>query len=237
MIVVSPSKNRLDYTIDKVFDVPMEIVVEPQDAEKYNGRVGANKMVVMDANDKGFGYVMDFIVKHYYAKGERYVLFADDDIFGLKDRAGKKVDTATMIAEGEEIMKKKGYAQLMVSFSGHNWFVKDKVKEKVGCWGMIFLDVKQIMEAGGYDTRLKIFNDWDMSARLIASGRKVACWYDYKFEHKMKSKNGGAMAYYKDENFMKVQCGYMIRRYGDKIKVIFSEAHDQFEIRFNWRKL
>jgi hypothetical protein len=235
--IVSPSKNRLDYTIDKVFPL-VDIICEPQDAEKYRERVGENALIVMPENDKGFGYVMDFLVRHYHLAGQKYILFADDDIYGLKQRNGKPVDLNRFLFEAEEIMRKENYAQLMVSFAGHNWYVKDqKFKEKVGAWGMVFLDVEKITEIGGYDTRLKIFNDWDLSAKLIVRGFKTACWYDYMFLHKMKSKDGGAMGYYKDSDFMKVQCGYMLKRYGDKVKVIFHKKHNQFEVRFKWNKL
>lgn len=237
--VASPSKNRLNYTIDKVFDdYPIDIFVEPQDEKAYKERIRPiDTLIVIPENDKGFGYVCDYIAKYYKRIGIRHYLFADDDVFGIRSRKGAKIDIRKMLSEAEREMLRGGYAQMMISFGGHNWYVKEKFKENVGCWCMIFIDSNKIERSGGYDTHLKIFNDWDMSARLLTSGFKTACWYEYKFLHKMKSNMGGAMAYYTDDNFMKTQCGYLLKRYGENIRVIFHQTHNLYEVRFKWKKL
>jgi hypothetical protein len=237
MRIVVPSKNRIDYTIDKVLGKDMTLFLEPQDKEKYKERTEGSQVVIIPKDNMGFGYVLKYIVDWCYSRGERYILFADDDIFGLKRKDKKEFSVSDFLLEAEKIMKENYYAQLMISFSGHNWYYKERIKERIGAWGMVLLDLKQITEIGNYDSCLKIFSDWDISARLISKGKKVACLYDYMFLHKMKSKDGGAMEYYKNNNFMKVNCLYMKKKYREKVKIIFHKEHNQFEIRFNWKKL
>jgi hypothetical protein len=236
--VVSPSKNRLDFTIVKVLGDVVTLFVEPQDQTKYVKRNPNLRIVKIDKNNTGFGYVLSFIVERYYAKGFRYVLFSDDDVFGLKTRDNKRVENIKeFLSEGVSIMEQHDYAQLMVSFSGHNWYEKRDIKEDVGCWGMVFLDLEKIKSVGNYDTELKIFNDWDMSARLITAGYKTACWYKYMFEHKMKSKKGGAYDMYQHADFMLQQCKMMERKHGNTVRIMYHERHQQYEIRFNWKKV
>jgi mRNA-degrading endonuclease HigB of HigAB toxin-antitoxin module len=240
IIIVSPSKNRTNCTIQKVLGDSVQLFVEPQDKNKYqtDNNTKNLKIEVIDKNDKGFGYVLSKITDHYLKHNIRYVLFADDDIYGLKTKKGNKLKNINkFLEEGLEILQENNYAQLMVSFSGHNWYTPDKIKEYVGCWGMVFLDLKKIKEVGGYDTDLFIFNDWDISARLIRHGHKTACWYDYKFEHKMKSKKGGAFELYENNDFMLEQCKKMMAKHGPTIKIIWSKTHKQYEIRFLWKKV
>lgn len=237
LLIASPSKNRLDFTIGRVLGEKVILFVEPQDYESYRANTDL-ELVKIAKNDQGFGYVLNQIIDYSLDKGVRFVLFADDDIFGLKDKSGKRVeDVDLFLSQGIGIMDKEGYSQLMVSFSGHNWYTKVDIKENVGCWGMIFLDVKKISSVGGYDTGLKIFNDWDMSARLLQAGEKTACWYQYQFEHKMKSKKGGAFALYQNQSFMKEQCDKIVLRYGNAARILFHEKHQQYEVRFQWKKL
>lgn len=240
LLIASPSKNRLNFTIHKVLGNAVQMFVEPQDMELYapiTQELGL-KQISVHKNDMGFGYALDSIIKYCVKNNLRYVLFADDDIFGLKTRGGVKVvDYDLFFSEGLSLLKKRDYAQLMISFSGHNWYTKERIKEHVGCWGMIFMDVEKIQNAGGYDTDLRIFNDWDISARLVRKGYTTACWYDYQFEHKMKSKKGGAFDLYEDNKFMLEQCKKMQAKHGHTVTIGYHKKHEQYEIRFDWGKV
>jgi hypothetical protein len=189
----------------------------------------------------GFGFVMNEIVKFSRENGEKYVLFSDDDIFGLKKRERGKLrnmkggETQEFLAKAEEIMKEKDLAQLAVSFIGHNWYEKESIKSPSGCWGMVFLDVDKITEAGGYETYTKLFNDFELSARLLKKGYKTATWYDYAFEHKMDSMTGGAHDIYRKNEILKGYCKEIMKNYGDECKMIVSKTGKN-ELRFNWKK-
>jgi hypothetical protein len=164
-------------------------------------------------------------------------MFVDDDVLGWKRRDNSKCTIEEIYQSAKEQMNEHNYGQVMVSFAGHNWMHKTGVtKENIGAWCMVLNNTYQLSKAGGYDKELKIFNDWDMSARLIKAGFRTACIYAYQFAHKMKSRDGGAAEIYKQNENMEVAADYLIAKYGDKAvrKVV---EHGQTEVRFNWKKL
>lgn len=238
-----PSKNRTNYTIGKVFP-EHTLFVEPQDKEKYEKERPEQKdLVVISENDKGFGFVNNEMAKYVLSRGERYYLFTDDDIYGLKIRCeGGKMRRLTVdelncfLSEGRRIMEDYGLSQLGVSFMGHNWYEKGTLKFFAGCWGMVFMDAVAVREVDWYETKTKLFNDYEISARFMKKKMMNAMWYKYAFEHKMDSAKGGASELYKKNKLLETYCLYMKAKYGKNCKMIISKAGKK-EVRFNWKAL
>lgn len=230
------SRKRLHFPMSKQF-AGFTLLVEPQEHNAYRSVYSSvNRVVSLKENDRGFGYMLNSLIQQAYADDQEYFMFCDDDILGFKHRNKKAFSMDEMFREGVQIMQKHGYSQLMVSFAGHNWFHQDQLKEKIGAWCCFIGRTVDFLEVGGYDEQLPIFNDWDMSARLIRAGKTTACWYDYMFMHKMKSLKGGAEDLYKKTETTQLAIALLRERYGAEcIRTV--EAHGQIEARFNWKKL
>jgi GT2 family glycosyltransferase len=235
------SKDRIHFC--KILDIfPQAVLfVEPQDYNKYKEAFPNNEIVQLKENDKGFGYMLNNLVDYTLTNGDKYFLFADDDIFGLKERTeeGKMKnieDKEGFFKRGLKLLE-LGYVQVAISFMGHNWYEEKMFKDTVGAWGMWFGNAEAIKKVGGYLEDLPIFNDWEMSARLILGGYKNCCIYRYAFVHKMKSQSGGAMSLYQKGD--RVTAGVQMIRamYPQSSKEVYVPNHGLLEVRFDWNKL
>lgn len=240
MMVFIPSRNRLDFTACKFF--PESIVfVNPDAAEQYKKVHSDKHLIVIPEENRGFGFVNNIMAKYALDHGEKFYLFVDDDIFGMKKRVdgkpSKVFDWQQFLREGEQILRKHNLAQLGVSFSGHNWYVKDSLKFDTAVWCVLFNDAEKVREVGWYDEELFLFNDYEITARFILNGFKVANWYDYLVEHKMANKEGGAMDYYRKSDFMKQQAFLILRKYREHCRYIAKGSHGFPEIRMDWKSL
>lgn len=229
------SKNRLLFPVHK-YIYGATLFIEPQEHEQYSKLYDNTfNIVTLEDDNKGFGFLCNQMLNYANKNDIKTYFFCDDDIFGFKFRE-KKTNLNTELMRMEILLKDNNFSQLMMSFSGHNWFYKKNIKKKIGAWCFVLNKVKDLLEVGGYDESLSIYNDWDMSAKLIRDGKETACYYNAMFEHKMKSQKGGAEIIYKKQGLMDVAKNILIEKYGDKClrEVI---AHNQKEIRFNWNKL
>ena len=230
------SKNRLMFPVADIVK-NLIVFVEPQDYDDYLKFHGSRHIIVKLSKDNGgFGFMLNSMLDYAKGKGIEYFAFSDDDISAFKVRPRGHANIDEMLTDCEKVVKEGGYSQLMVSFAGHNWYFKGEIKEKIGAWCFIVTKTSDLLDVGGYDEVLPIFNDWDMSAKLIKTGFKVACYYKYMFVHKMKSMEGVASEIYKKQELIDSAIILLQKKYGeDCIKIV--EAHGQKEARFKWSKL
>lgn len=230
------SKNRLDFPMGRLF-AGGTLLVEPQEFKEYRARYSSiYKVVELLQNDRGFGFMLNSILLKAIADDNQYYLFCDDDLLGFSWRDKHPFRMLEMFNRGVQIMEQHGLSQLMISFAGHNWFSKTDLKFKIGAWGCFIAKADDLMAVGGYDVDLPIFNDWDISAKLILAEKKTACWYEPMFNHKMKSRAGGAQKLYEQKGTTEKAIAILKQRYGDKV-IKEVQAHGQTEARFNWAKL
>lgn len=228
------SRKRLDFPMSHIARGGT-LFVEPQEWTAYASKHGKNfNLVKLGKNNGGFSYLLNEMLRHAERKKWKEYFFCDDDITGFKSRTKKSL--AKEIAEMKWLRAKGGYAQLMMSFAGHNWFFKEDVKEKIGAWCFVLNETKAMRSINGADEELVIFGDWDVSARLIEAGYKTAAYYGCMFNHKMKSQEGGAADIYKDQSNMIASAERLIERFGmEVVKVVMRKG--QPEVRFSWKKL
>jgi len=229
------SKSRLFFDMSKIVS-GATLFVEPDEFPDYFLMYGERFNVVkLKDNNKGFGYLLNSMLNYAVENRFNKYIFCDDDIFGFKFRDIKS-NLLNEIDKMYKLIDDNKYTQLAMSFIGHNWYYDGMVKEKIGAWGFIANFTKAIQSVGGYDENLPIFNDWDMSAKLIKLGYKTACYYDAMFIHKMKSREGGASDIYKHKELLEEAEEMLRGRYGDKC-ITNKIIHNQKEIRFKWSKL
>lgn len=223
-----------------------QILVEPQELELYRSAHPGLTLHVLPESGRGFSYMMNQMVRICLEQGHRYFVFTDDDVFGLKSRVAvsdkfQRVTPETsqaVLAELVAIAEAQGLGQLAVSFSGASWAASKPYVEPTGSWGVYVCDAQAAKAVGGFDETLAVFSDWDMSAKLLSAGYRCVRTNLVTFEHKMKGMSGGAEAIYAKTERIKASAEALEARYGSEIaKVKWVESHNQYEIRFNWKKL
>lgn len=228
------SKGRLLFPMSKIVK-GATLFVEPQEYSDYNTMHGKNFNVVKLSKDNGgFGFLLNQMNEYAYKNSLASYWFMDDDILSFKFR-DKSSNLQTELNKMQEIAEKNKYSQLMCSFAGHNWYYEGMVKEKIGAWCCILNNTNDIRKYALADEELPIFNDWDVSAKLIKNGLKTACYYGMMFVHKMKSQKGGAEMLYRNKEKTQQAIEILKARYPDCIKIV--TAHNQEEARFIWKKL
>lgn len=243
-LVISGSLSRPHLPLLKWINNPL-ILVEPQEEQIYKAEHPELQYKVLPESGRGFSYMMNQMVNAATELGQRYFIFTDDDVFGLKARASLEEkfqrvsgdEARNLLREAVSFAQEHDLAQLAISFSGQSWSAKKAFVGPTGSWGVYICDAWAIRSVGGFDEDLWIFSDWEMSARLIRAGYK--CWRTnlLTFEHKMRGMDGGAAWLYEHKEKVSQACSQISTRYGEAVKIKWVEAHGQHEIRFNWKKL
>jgi len=244
MKILVGSRQRLQFSLKKIFDKKIVLFVEPQFYDEYKKENPDLEIVKLEKNDAGFGYFSNALIDYTLKNKEKYYLFSDDDIYGLKKRITReKSETVKpeeidiFLKEGEAIIKNFDLAQLSVSFIGHNWYYEKPIKMITQGWGLVFIDAEKLKKAGGYDENLKMFNDRELTARLLLNGYKTATWNEYMFVHKMATQKGGLEVFYRNGELVKEHCIYLMKKYPDYCKIIKNDKHKMFEPNYSWNKL
>jgi hypothetical protein len=82
-----------------------------------------------------------------------------------------------------------------------------------------------------------VFNDWEMSARLLQAGYRVARTNLVTFEHRMRAMSGGAADIYTVAGSVRAAAEDLVARYPEAARVVWVEGHDLHEVRFRWSRL
>jgi len=221
------------------------VLVEPQEEQLYRDAHPDLDIRVHPEGGRGFSYLLNEMVRRTLDGGDRYFVFTDDDVHAIRVRPDLRFPFVTCPREDarevlETLAKKAeqlGLAQYAVSFAAHSWAATAPDTFPTGAWGVHVTDALAVREVGGYDERLAVFGDWEMSARLLSAGRAVARTNLVTFVHKMHSEQGGASAIYEDRERVREAAEMVAGRYPEAARVVEIEAHGLAEVRFNWRKL
>lgn len=222
------------------------LFVEPQEYDNYF-KLYSEKATIVNIveNDKGFSYLLEFMNNYILSLKEKYWIFLDDDILGFEKRIEgtklkKVVDNKEIKDIFIELQNKiitENLSQIGLSFNVHNRFFEDEIDYNKGLWCALINNAEAIKGVGGYDLNIKIFSDWEMSARLISKNYRTAIYYKYAFNHQMKSRKGGAEFIYRDIELLNNSCRYIKNKYGDVVEIKFNESHGFNEVRFKWKLL
>lgn len=248
------SKQRLSLPLLQWIPDPI-VLVEPQEFAAYQAEHPTLDIRKLPRNDRGFGYMLNQMVKLTLDEGKRYFVFTDDDVERLNYR--KTLDKSAPDGSGylrtvqssrrpdREPARKvltrllreaaRGrWAQLAVSFNGI-WTATTEIQEPVGSWGVHVTDAIAVREVGGYNEKLPIFNDWEMSARLIEAGYRCGRTNLVSFCHVMRTYEGGAQVLYDKPRIVKAAAQQLADRWPEAARVV--KAHGGLsEIRFSWKK-
>lgn len=221
------------------------VLVEPAEVALYEEAHPDVEIVSLPEGGRGFGYLLNRMVDRTLAAGDRYFIFTDDDVTDLRSRPDVEskfsacrgaaardalADLVALAADGD-------LAQYAVSFAGGSWSAKKPTVEPSGAWGVHVTDARVVELLGGYDETLPIFNDWEMSARMIEAGFRCARTNLVTFVHRMRSHDGGAADLYDRADLVRSAAERVHARYPHASRVVHIDAHGLDEVRFSWRRL
>ncbi len=246
------SKGRPNFPLSKLL-IGTYLIVEKEELAQYKSIYGNfYRFLVLPESNKGPAYMLNFMLKSAKELGYEYYMYCDDDLLGFAEvhetlsLRNHNVSIDKVFEGGVAIMKEKGYSQLGMGFTGHNFYKKDKVTgiktfdkkeiiETTGPWAMFIARTQDLIDVGGYNEELGIFIDYEISARLLKNGYKTATWYRYMFDHKMKSLPGGTSDFYNKVEKLEKARKMLLEMYGPEV-IRLVDSHNQPEVRFNFRK-
>lgn len=244
VLIITGSKNRVSLPLLKWISDPV-VLIEPQEQDLYQKQHPDLRFHVMPKNDMGFAYMMNQMVDLTLKLGYRYFVFTDDDVTGFKVR--KSIDDKFVSIKHDQVRQyllemqneaeQSFLSQYHISFHGQSWGAKKPYQDHVGSWGVHITDAKVVKHLGGFDESLLIFNDWELSARMIKNGYMTRRSNLAGFLHKMKSMDGGAQEVYKKKAKVKEAAERIESLYKGNCKVIWVPEHELHEVRFNFKGL
>jgi hypothetical protein len=176
-IVCIPSKNRPDTKTYKLFEeVGFEVYhfLEPQEIDNYD----VPNKISIEENNKGIGYVRNFVLTHAKEKGWEWIIVCDDDVnkFGIYDGKTTNKDASIWLEIFEKV-KDKPYELYGINYVQHAWHEK-----KVYSINRKFVEVCVLINVSKigweYRPQFNMKEDRDFVLQTIKNGFGV-----YRFNH------------------------------------------------------
>ena len=165
-----PSKGRAETcTTPLLLSAPYYLVVEPQDSDAYIQKWGADRVIVMNENDRGIAYVRNFCKEHSKAQGDQFHWQIDDDIKSFQIRKNNKnikCDALDVLCPIEEYVR--GFSNIGGAGLKHSlfaWSAKNEIDFN-----------KQICSAGLFNNEVDaswrdgVIEDTDYSMQILTKG-------------------------------------------------------------------
>jgi hypothetical protein len=211
--VFIPSKRRaqMHYAGDMLASagIPYWVVVEPQEAEAYRGAYGAERVKVLDANDRGLHYVRNWILDYTDKMGVERHWQIDDNVasFGRGWGQGRrKVEAAEAMSALERFVD--GYRN--IALGGYllwNWAFGEKYPEALW-WNKSAASVHLIKNGLGFRYRPHCFEDTDMALQVLVSGWCTVTLTRYLIrKERMGKMPGGSDYQYRDNGKSRLHAG------------------------------
>jgi hypothetical protein len=209
MICFIPTKGRFKTKTYKLFnDVGIEVkhFVEPQEIEKYNV---PNKVSILE-NNKGIGYVRNFMLNYARQNNHEWVLICDDDVtsFGVYNGKTIKKD-ASIWFDILKKAKKLPFELIGINYTQHAWHEKTSYSiNKKFAEVCVLMNVPKIK--WNYRAEFNLKEDRDFALQTIKNGNGILRFNHYWFScPDVGSNAGGLQNEYKakkDEESAKKMC-------------------------------
>jgi hypothetical protein len=209
MICFIPTKGRLNTKTYKLFEevgIKVYHFIEPQEIEKYQV---PNKISIKE-NDKGIGYVRNFMLEFARYNNFDWVLICDDDVtsFGIYNGKTVKQD-ASIWFDILEKANKLPFELIGINYTQHAWHEKTKYSiNKKFAEVCILMNVSKIK--WNYRPEFNMKEDRDFALQTIKNGNGILRFNHYWFScPDVGSNTGGLQNEYKlkkDEQSAKKMC-------------------------------
>jgi len=209
MICFIPTKGRTTTKTYKLFEqVGIEVrhFIEPQEMENYNV---PNKVSILE-NNKGIGYVRNFMLEYAKTNNLEWVLVCDDDVtaFGIYNGKTVKKD-ASIWFEILDKAKKLPFEMIGINYTQHAWHEKTNYSvNKKFAEVCVLMNVKKIHWS--YRPQFNLKEDRDFALQTIKNGNGILRFNHFWFScPDVGSNAGGLQSEYKlkkDEESAKKMC-------------------------------
>lgn len=225
MICFIPTKGRLNTKTYKLFeDVGIEVrhFIEPQEIDKYKI---PNKVSILE-NNKGIGYVRNFMLNYAKENNYQWVLICDDDVtaFGIYNGKTIKKDAAIWFDIFHKV-KNLPFELIGINYTQHAWHEKTNysINKK---YPEVCVLVNVFKINWNYRSEFNTKEDRDFALQTIKNGNGILRFNHYWFAcPDVGTNNGGLQDIYKakkDEDAAKKMCYewhpfITLKRKGDRI--------------------
>lgn len=209
MICFIPTKGRLNTKTYKLFeDVGIEVkhFIEPQEIENYQV---PNKVSILE-NNKGIGYVRNFMLNYARKNNYDWVLICDDDVtsFGIYNGKTIKQDASIWFTILEKA-KKLPFELIGINYTQHAWHEKTSYSiNKKFAEVCVLMNVSKIN--WNYRAEFNLKEDRDFALQTIKNGNGILRFNHFWFSCPDVGSNvGGLQDMYKakkDEESAKKMC-------------------------------
>jgi hypothetical protein len=209
MICFIPTKGRTTTKTYKLFEqVGIEVrhFIEPQEIDKYNV---PNKVSILE-NNKGIGYVRNFMLEYARTNDLNWVLVCDDDVtaFGIYNGKTVKKDPSIWFEILDKV-KKLPFEMIGINYTQHAWHEKTNYSmNKKFAEVCVLMNVKNIH--WNYRSQFNLKEDRDFALQTIKNGNGILRFNRYWFAcPDVGSNSGGLQDMYKakkDEESAKKMC-------------------------------
>jgi len=209
MICFIPTKGRPQTKTYKLFQdsgIEVKHFIEPQEIDKYQV---PNKISIIE-NDKGIGYVRNFMLNYARANNYEWVIICDDDVVSFGVYNGKTIKKDATI--WFDILKKAmslPFEIIGINYTQHAWHEKTNYSiNKKFAEVCILMNVKNIK--WNYRSEFNLKEDRDFALQTIKNGNGILRFNKYWFScPDVGSNTGGLQNMYKqkkDEESAKKMC-------------------------------
>jgi hypothetical protein len=180
MICFIPTKGRLNTKTHKLFEevgIKVFHFIEPQEFEQYQL---PNKVSILE-NNKGIGYVRNFMLNYAKKEALEWVLICDDDVasFGLYNGKTVKKD-ASIWFDILDKAKKLPFELVGINYTQHAWHEKTKYSvNKKFAEVCVLINVSKIK--WNYRSEFNLKEDRDFALQTIKNGNGILRFNHYWF--------------------------------------------------------
>lgn len=209
MICFIPSKSRPTTKTYKLFEqVGIEVrhFIEPQEIDRYPV---PNKVSILE-NDKGIGYVRNFMINYARKNNHEWVIVCDDDVtaFGIYNGKTVKKD-ASIWLDILKKAKKLPFELIGINYTQHAWHEKTSYSiNRKFAEVCVLMNVKNIY--WNYRSEFNLKEDRDFALQTIKNGNGILRFNRYWFScPDVGTNTGGLQNEYKakkDEESAKKMC-------------------------------
>jgi len=209
MICFIPTKGRVNTKTYKLFEkagIKVLHFIEPQEIDAYSV---PNKISILE-NDKGIGYVRNFMLNYARKNNIEWVLMCDDDVtsFGIYNGKTIKQDARIWLKILDKA-KKLPFELIGINYTQHAWHEKTKYSiNKKFAEVCVLMNVSKI--EWNYRPKFNLKEDRDFALQTIKNGNGILRFNHYWFScPDVGSNAGGLQSDYrakKDEESAKKMC-------------------------------
>lgn len=200
-----PSKGRAgtSKTIENLWlaKATFTVVVEPQEAFIYRKAYPYAMFLVLPANDRGIGFVRQFILEKAREEDLSFYWMLDDDItsmFEVRDRRCIKTEFTKVLQLAQaQFMARADVGQGALEYQQFAWSATFPFKFNSYCDVAVFINVGLTRKIN-YRSEMDLKEDRDFTIQLLHSGLRTmrTCWLAFGAP-KNGSNTGGLQKIYK----------------------------------------